>query len=298
MRYIFLFISFLSFSQDQTARGVILDKETRAPIPYVNIAILESTFGTSSDESGSYLLEIKKLDLSKYVKLSSLGYRDTTLTIQNFIKLKEVLLTPIAEQLSEVVISEKFEEKTMVVNPINEEDLSSGFGTNAKNPWIIALYMPYDSIYDDINYLKSVRFHFGNYKNKRSKFRLRMFSIGKDSLPDKDILKSNVIIDLKKKQKFADIDISDQNLVFPTGGIYIAFEWLYIPYNEEKVTYVFEDKKNVKGVQYLPKFSAIEANEGDYTIAAYISGLWRFYSPNKFRSDKKLVPAISLTLSN
>lgn len=300
MKFLLFFIPFFVFSQEQTAKGFILDKVTKEPIPYVNISILESQIGTSSDDDGSYSLSINNEDLSKNVKLSSLGYKDSTIVVSEFLKLSKVYLRPIAEQLDEVEVFEKFEEKTLLINEIIEEDLCQGYSSHVENPWILALYFPFDKAYETTDYLKSIRFHFGNFRNKKAKFRLRVFSIGIDSLPDEDLLKESVVVSLKKKQKTVDINISDYNIIFPRDGFYVAFEWLYIPYNEEKVIYVDgpKNKNKRKGIKYAPTVAGICAEEGEFKLAIYNAGKWRFYAANKYKSDEKVIPAISLTLSN
>jgi len=300
MKVFFLLLPFLVFSQQHVAKGVVLDKVTNEPIPYVNISILESRVGTSSDDDGSFSLEIKKEDINKVVRLSSLGYESSKITVSLFLKSEKIFLKPRTEVLEEVIITNKFEEKTNVINKIEDSDLCYGYGSLAESPWIMALYFPYNEDYKETEFLKSVKFHFGNFKNKKAKFRLRLFTIGKDSLPDKDILKENVIVELKKKQKEAVVDISDYDILFPREGFYVAFEWLYIPYNAEEVTFYFTDKKKKKEkrIKYQPTFSATCEDEGKYMVASYISGEWRFYAAKAYKSEKKAVPAISLTLSN
>ncbi|NRD20606.1 carboxypeptidase-like regulatory domain-containing protein [Winogradskyella eckloniae] len=300
IRLLFLLIPVLTFSQGEIAKGVILDKVTNEPIPYVNISILDSQIGTSSNEDGSYTLNVEEKHLNKSVKMSSLGYESSIIPVSVFLETQEVYLNSLVEKLDEVVISKKFEEKTKVVNVINEEDLCQGYGSHAKNPWILALYFPFEETYETTDYLKSIRFHFGNFRNKKAKFRLRVFSIGKDSLPDKDLLKESVVVSLKKNQKTVDINISEYNVIFPREGFYVAFEWLYIAYNEEKVTYVGgpKNKNKRKGIKHAPTISGICADDGEFMLSIYNAGKWGFYAANKHKSDKKIIPAISLTISN
>lgn len=300
MKFLIFLFPFFVLSQEQLAKGVVVDSDTDLPIPYVNISVLESEIGTSSDEEGNYTLTIENNNLHKNVKLSSLGYKDTTLLVSSFLKVSKLVLQPLNEQLDEVVISKKFEEKTLEINKITEDDLCQGFGSSFRNPWILALYFPFEEHYKNTEYLKSVRFHFGNFKNNKAKFRLRLYTIGNDGLPQKDLLKENVIVTLKKKQKTVDIDVSDYAIIFPREGLYVAFEWLYIPFNEEEVTFHFgkNNKKKEKRIRHNPIISGICAEEGKYKMAAYISGEWKVHSSNKFQSDLKTVPAITLTLSN
>ncbi len=298
MKFLLLIIPFLAFSQQQIAKGFVLDEKTKTPIPYVNISILKSQIGTSSHEDGSYHLEIFKEDVDKDIKLSSLGYKDSIISVSKLIKLKTIYLKPLIEELKEVIITNKFEEKFLEINSLSESDLCSGFGTSAKNPWIIASYFPFKDNYELTDYIKSVKFYFGNFKNKKSKFRLRLYSVGLDGLPNRDLISKNIIVELKRKQKSVEIDLTDYSLIFPREGFFVAFEWLYIPYNTEKVTYVFENKKNKKGLKYNPTFSGICQPTRGMKTAIYISGQWKDMTLNFFRKDKKLIPAISLILSN
>ena len=217
MKVFFLLLPFLVFSQQHVARGVVLDKVTNKPIPYVNISILESTVGTSSNDDGSYTLKIKEEDLDKNIHLSSLGYKDTTLTVTTFAKLKTIFLNPLAEELDEVVISEKFEEEFLEINSIKKRDVISGFGGFKEHPYIFALYLPFKEDYSDLFFIDKAKVFLnkvnvlGGRKSMSSKFRFRMFSVGKDSLPDKDLISENIIVTTTKKQRDVEIDLSESD---------------------------------------------------------------------------------------
>lgn len=301
MKFLFILIPFLALAQEQMVKGIVLDKDTGKPIPYVNISILESQVGTSSDEDGSFRLAIKSDDINKVIRLSSLGYESKEIKVSQFLKSKKIFLESKRETLNEVLIKDKFQEKTKTINKINESYLCHGYGSIAENPWIIGLYFPYHEDYEITEFIKSVKFHFGNFKNKKAKFRLRLFTIGNDSLPNEDILKENIIVELRKKQKYVVVDIADYNIIFPEEGLYVAFEWLYIPYNAEEVTFHFtenDNKRKEKRIKYYPTFSATCEEDGEFIVASYISGEWRFYAAKTYKSEKKAIPAISLTLSN
>lgn len=309
MKYLYFLIILVCFSkmsafaQTTIARGFVLDENTKTPIPYVNISILKSQIGTSSHENGSYILEIAQEDLGKNIKLTSLGYKDSIVSVSRFLKHKTIFLNPLVEQLNEVVITKKFEEKFLIVNPISKKNLCGGYGSNAMHPWIIALFYPYKDEYESTDYLNSVKIHFGNFKNKKAKFRLRLFSMGKNGFPDKDLLTENLIVETKKKQKIAEVDLSQFNLIFPSEGFFVAFEWLYIPFNEYQVTFVFgkddlKGKHKEKRIRHSPIISATCQEIGKSKLVAYISGKWKDNSKiNNFSGDK-WIPAFSLTLSN
>ena len=304
MKFLFLLIPFLAFSQEQVVKGFVLDAETKAPIPYVNISILDSQIGTSSDQDGSYLLNIKEKHLGKTIHISSLGYKDSMFNISSFLKLNKVLLTPLVEELDEVVISEKFKEQFLEINPIVKKDLYGGFGMS-KRPWEIALFFPNKDGYADTEYLHNVKVKLAKYylmKPRKSKFRVRVLSVSNDSLPERDLLSKSVIVEVEKKQRDVVIDLSEYDITFPENGLFIALEGLAIPYNAFKNNYTAIDedgnKKKIKEIAYAPRFGAILSDLDKYIVASYHNGKWWRHNITHPQKSKMFVPAISLTLSN
>lgn len=302
MRLLFLslFCASQIFSQTKRAKGFVFDEVTNQPIPYVNISIIESNNGTSSDENGSFELEIKTDDINKKALLSSLGYENLIISVEELIYSKKLYLKVRIETLNEVLLSDKFEEKILKVNELEEEDLCSGFATNEQKPWMLALHFPYKEIYSETNFLKTVKFYFGNHKNKKAKFRLRILSVNNEGLPGEDLLVENVIIELKKHQKIAEVDISKFNLIIPDAGVYIAFEWLYIPYNTYVVSWCLDKKcrKTEKRTMFSPTFSGFCNDEDNFKMARFGDGFWWLWESRNYTNGKNQLPAISLTLSN
>lgn len=295
------FFTISAFAQTTIAKGIILNENTKSPIAYVNISILKSQIGVSSYEDGSYTIEILDEDIDKHIKLSSLGYQDSIISVLRFIKLKSINLKPLIEQLDEVVINKKFEEQLLIVNPIRRKDIVGGF-TTGNNPWKLSLFFPYKKNYESTEYLKTVKlflYHNIISKSRPSKFRLRLFSVDKNGLPGNDLVSESIIVETKKKEKEVEIDISKYNLSFPEEGFYIAFEWLHIPFNWYEKTVVFEEKKEKQiWESYSPIFSATKGEINMSRTAIFSSGKW---FDNNFLKDGKgnfWIPAISLTLSN
>ena len=93
MRYLHLYITLLFFSllfseEESSIKGVILDYSNQKPITGANIYVEDSNTGTVSNELGAFSLSINNLKINE-IKISMIGYRDTTLFInQNNIKNK------------------------------------------------------------------------------------------------------------------------------------------------------------------------------------------------------------------
>lgn len=301
-RIVFLLVicAFQSFSKTNIVDGFVYDEATKQPIPYVNISIIESSYGTSTDENGYFEFKLKEAEQNKQLHFSSLGYETLIISVKAFINSEIIYLKSKIDELNGVLIYGKFKEKILIVNELDDDDLCSGFGTNVQKPWILALHFPHLEIYNETNFLKAVKFYFGIHKNKKAKFRLRIFTVSKEGLPGEDLLVENVIIELKKHQKIAEVDISKFNLVIPDDGIYIAFEWLYIPYNAYVVNWCLDKKcrKTEKRTMYSPTPSAFCSDENHFKMARFSDGFWWLYDYKHYTNGKNQMPAISLTLSN
>ena len=107
-----LFFSLLFSEEESSIRGVILDYSNQKPIPGANIYIENSDIGTVSDDLGAFSLQIDNLKINE-VKISMIGYRDTTLFInQNIIQNKyQVFLNPKTIQITGVTVHSHKESK-------------------------------------------------------------------------------------------------------------------------------------------------------------------------------------------
>jgi len=121
------------------------------------------------------------------------------------------------------------------------------------NSHIYALYLPNNISYKDTEYIKNFKVYLnktsilGGSKSMASKFRFRIFTVGVDSLPERDLITKNIIVETSKKQREIEVDLSEFNLVFPQEGIFVGIEWLHIPNNAYKLhTQKRTQKRNIQ----------------------------------------------------
>lgn len=221
--------------------------------------------------------------------------------MSQLVKENRIFLRAKTEVLSEVVISKKFEEQLLVVNPIIKKDIKSGFGAS-EYPIILALYFPYEANYDATKNLNSVKIYLKQYwfeKNRPSKFRLRFLSVGKDELPDEDLVYESIVVETEKNQKEVVIDVSKYNLTFSENGLYIGLEWLFIPFNEYEETFTAEGENRKKTMKrFAPKFALTMEEIEKYRVMVFLTGQWYDNPMPSIKDGTQIVPAISLTLSN
>jgi len=103
--FILLFTSFshISIAQSTKIRGQILDKNTKQPLPFVNIAFKGTTIGTTSDFDGNYFLETRTPSDSLFI--SFVGYKAQAFAIkEGHFQTLNVNLIPETFDLQEIIV--------------------------------------------------------------------------------------------------------------------------------------------------------------------------------------------------
>ena len=70
-----LVILFQAEIQGQIIKGRIIDSKTGDPLAYVGIGIINTAFGTITDEKGEFVFDAAGEDLSSIVRISMTGYK-------------------------------------------------------------------------------------------------------------------------------------------------------------------------------------------------------------------------------
>lgn len=121
-----------SFAQAQSTSvqppllsGVLLDGETREPVPYANLVIDGSHVGTSSAETGVFYLQLNARKKAACLRVSSIGYLTRRLTIDSLLKVDSIViyLKPAIIELDEVLVqSSRFSAADFVREAIQSLD--------------------------------------------------------------------------------------------------------------------------------------------------------------------------------
>jgi len=292
-RHIFLLLLVTTqvCSQQVSFKGRLLDAKTKKPVVYANISFLETTKGISSTENGSFQMYIDQKNMKGKVHISCLSYKDTVvnaLEINNMV----LLLQPKQNVLDEVVLTKR-------VNRFFLQDKvkKKVHGVHSVGMRMMAKYFPNDNKNSYCNYLSNVTIYFSKRHNKKAKFRVRVFNRdAKTGLPKEDMLHVNLPITIKEKQLEVTVDLSSYDIEMPKNGLFIAFEKLFIPFNE----YGKKQTASENDVFYAPVigFTQYKHKKPKERTYYYIKGFWSKSAFNQVRGFKKDAPAISLTLTN
>ena len=139
-----LFISFGAVSQDHVLKGYVYDKNTKEPMPYVNLFLQKMGKGDITDVNGYFELPISEEDV---LTLSFMGYRTEKVPVSVFIKNPfNIFLEQSTKSLDEVEIRAK---RNLVDDSFN--DMSSSKFTLDKDA---ILTLP--SLTGEADYIKTL----------------------------------------------------------------------------------------------------------------------------------------------
>lgn len=106
MKNIQLLFSLLAFQSlfCQSYQGIIYDQKNDIPVVFANVYTTQNT-GVISNTEGYFKINLQNLTESDSLIVSSLGYKNLSLTVNQLKKLDTVFLTVQEEMLQEVVVS-------------------------------------------------------------------------------------------------------------------------------------------------------------------------------------------------
>jgi hypothetical protein len=286
----FLVLFFISFSLSAQIKGVVKDSLSGEPIPYVNIWVENETVGTTSEIDGTFSLAVKE---EKVLVFSALGYESKKGASTNEV----IFLKPIAYELNEVVVEQpRFKEEIEIGKTKN-----NGFHEvyNA-GPIIRAKFFPFQEKHNNTKFLKEISILTSSEIDSTS-FKIRIFSVGTDGFPDKDLVEDDIFVYVKKGNKKTNIDISKYRLEFSEKGLFVAFETLLIKKNEHEILVQNNKTNNTFTLtNYYPYFKHNFVDR-ENTFSFYGGG-WKKEKKYKYKdgsNDLKIFePAITLTLTN
>ncbi|WP_298780796.1 carboxypeptidase-like regulatory domain-containing protein [uncultured Polaribacter sp.] len=295
MKYLlfFLLISTQLFSQKVNITGKLVDKETNEPVVYANISFLNSKKGISSNEDGTFSINLDKKYLENQVHISCLNFKDTVVYAKN-LQNNILKLEPKAFTLDEITLTKRIEQSVVLGEVKNKVE-----GVHTSGMRMLAKYFPNDKRVKCCNFLEAIEIHFSkrNVHQKKSKFRIRIFSKDdKTGLPKEDILNVNLPVEIEDGQEKVTIDISNFNIEMPENGIFIAFEKLLIPFN----AYGKKEIDTENEFFYSPIIGYTKYNKKDRNSNMYmfVKGKWQLSPLSKVKIMRKYAPAIALKLTN
>lgn len=117
--------------------GKVLSSNKKSPVEFANIGIIGKNRGTVSDEKGKYTLNIKGILDKDTIRISKIGYKPVTMTVNQFksLTVPDIYLSPQKYQLPEIKIIGKNKMK-MYGEPVPTSKLNHVFGNSYGVLWL------------------------------------------------------------------------------------------------------------------------------------------------------------------
>lgn len=210
-------LSLSSVGQTQLISGIVSKKGTSEVLPYVSIAVKNTSRGTISDLKGSFSIGAKASDS---ILVSSVGYQKLTIaagTIPDTLYLEEEI-----SFLTEISISSTKRSKKINIGNLKEKTILATGGANQ-----YAKLFPNQMGSDGI--LESITLSFQPEAKKYGRYMtaimVRVYE-NTNGLPGGDLLFQNVIVPIKENQNQVSVDLSKFNISFPSQGLFIGFDFV------------------------------------------------------------------------
>ncbi|XOV92108.1 MAG: carboxypeptidase-like regulatory domain-containing protein [Bacteroidota bacterium] len=120
-------ISFGQIKERISISGRIIDHQTNNPIPYVNIGVLDSYVGTSSDDQGKFQLSIPNKLRNSQIIFSSIGYKTKPVLISEINSSDKLVIKLLEDTLNlqSLTFRESEDPKEILRQAFAKEDPSS-----------------------------------------------------------------------------------------------------------------------------------------------------------------------------
>jgi hypothetical protein len=243
MRSVFTFlllavIPFTAFAQNTTPgvpgkdiqfHGAVMAQDSKQPLVYASIGVLNKPSGTVSDSLGHFNLIIGNEYLEDTLQVSMIGYYPIKQSIRDLIKANGPIMINLIKkviQLREVVVSNQFQH-TLIVGRQSSGKLfqASIIPKGEKEPVIGAESglrietKHYPALLDNFNFYLS-----GN-NFKYVKFRLNIYSL-KNNLPDTLLFNNEILVSLKDfKTGWTQIDLTPYQMVV-NSDFAVTLQWV------------------------------------------------------------------------
>ncbi len=249
MKPIFIFvlfsvltIPFMIFAQkvnpgnDIRLHGTITDRDSKQPLAYATIGILNKPIGTIADSLGRFELFVDKQYPDDTLQVTLVGYYPLKRTVHELMKTNgpvTISLTKKVMQLNEVVVSNQFLHTVIVGRQSTGSFLQASIVPKGARAPIVGAESGLKVHIDRYPArLENLNFYVSRNNFKYVKFRVNMYSI-KHNMPDTLLFNKEILVSLGNyKTGWTSIDLSPYHLLLKDDCA-VTLQW--VDYNKDMV---------------------------------------------------------------
>ena len=301
-RFLFV-VALIGFTVSAQIKGVVVD-ENDMPIPYVNIWLENGALVSTSEENGTFSLELKNQE--ENLIFSALGFETKIIDAS---EVEKVVLKQVNIKLQQVEIKRTYLKQQQEIGFYE----SWGFRWHENYFFNAIFFNVSEAERENYPFIKEIKFRTLS-ENKNAKIRIYLVVVNEDGSPSENTLSDELIIEVKKGSSKNKIDFSTMKIAIPENGFFVVFEKLKIEQNKHFVAYNYKDKNGNKvkhkGMKYEPEIALVPVKEA-VGWNKWINDKWQKSSKNTLKNpnsyenllmkryhDSYIVPAVNLTITN
>ena len=227
MKQLLSILSLLVFQNGNSQiKCVIVDGITKEPLPYTTIQSINKKEGFITDENGFIQLNLSQTDT---IHISYVGYKSINYVVGKIINDKIELFKETGSTLSDVIVKKY----TPIEKPIKVglHKYKEGFrykgGGNRNQKFSgqeITTLVEFPNENEKYKILKVILPT--NKIEKNDPLRLHIYTLSDNGEPFEELLLNDVVID-KGSNLFGniEIDISNQNIILNSKGVFVGIQW-------------------------------------------------------------------------
>ena len=194
--------------------GIVIDKKTSEPLPYITVNLKSERIYSRSDENGVFKIHSIKNNPNDTLIFTCIGYLQAKIPVSDIKSGAKVALQEDVQQLNEVTISSR--------------EMILGAYTNTG-------YMPYRGTSmmtrrfrknEDYTYLKRVAFRRKTDKfsgNGKAQFRITIYNSEDNYGPPNDVVYEQILVDDSQDAELI-IDLTKYHILLPSNYFFIGIE--------------------------------------------------------------------------
>ena len=250
-------------AQKAEIKGVIVDKDTKEPLPFTSIGLKNEQIGALSNEHGQFVVPAPTQNTADSLVVVALGYGRRAVLVK-----RGVAVASLTIELPKRAVA--LGNVTVKAGKIKNLGLGSrsddpGEGMIQGLPGSQYAFFVKNEKQKKLGNVRTVSFYIGENGFPREPFRVRIYKAdGNYNAPNTDLLTENVVVSASRGGEWYTIDLSTYNIKAPEEGFFVAMEW--IVGGDKFYTTNFMDNYTPYGQIMRPTFEFKESRTWSYTI--------------------------------
>ena len=250
-------------AQKAEIKGVIVDKDTKEPLPFTSIGLKNEQIGALSNEHGQFVVPAPTQNTADSLVVVALGYGRRAVLVK-----RGVAVASLTIELPKRAVA--LGNVTVKAGKVKNLGLGSrsddpGEGMIQGLPGSQYAFFVKNEKKKRLGNVRTVSFYIGENGFPREPFRVRLYKAdGNYNAPNTDLLTENVVVSAPQGGQWYTVDLTPYNIIAPEEGFFVAMEWVVS--GDKFFTTNFMDDYTPYGQIMRPTYEFKESRTWNYTM--------------------------------